>query len=242
MSDLWVRVWQRYTRAQSLQIRAVSRFVELSLEAKPSLYDSVDPSRWRQMEQQVRQLTGQEIRTVLAVQRPNRLYLEERSAFGWFQSVCDGKVWQVRRSGAKAVRTGAPRTLAQMAMPRYYPWLGLEEGGDTDVLRLLALGASRLQQSWKQAKEQSTSSANHRVLVWSEPSQYGGMRAQGEFRCTVHVPTAHVQEVEYRYLVSYGADAQLRVAIVQRWDNSQLTKPPPPNRFRLVEERGARSS
>lgn len=242
MSNLWVRVWQRYAQARSLQIQAVSRFVELSLEAKPSLYDSVDPARWRQMEQQVRLLTGQQIRIVVAVQRPNRLYLEERSAFGWFQSVCDGKVWQVRRSGAKAVRTGAPRTLAQMAMPQYYPWLGLEERGDTDVVRLLPLGASRLYQSWKQAKEQSTDRPDHKVLVWSEPSQYGGMRAQGEFRCIVHVPTAQVQEVEYRYLVNYGTDAQLRITIVQRWDNSQLTEPPSPDRFRLVEERGARSS
>ncbi|MGC8783935.1 MAG: hypothetical protein ACP5RN_06070 [Armatimonadota bacterium] len=239
MSDLARRVWKRYTSVPSLQIRAVSRFEDLSLEAKPSAYENTDPTRWRQMEQEVKRLAGQEIRTEVAVQRPNRLYLEERSAFGWFRSVCDGKLWQTQHQGAPPSQVKAPRSLEQMADARYYHLLGLEEKNDTDVLRLLATGSPRLRQKLLGAKEQPADKPNLKLLVWTEPVTYAGMKGQGTITCVVDVRTALVQRVEYRFQMGYGAEAWLSIVIGQRWDNSQLSKPPPSTRFRIVQGRGA---
>ncbi|MCS6831837.1 MAG: hypothetical protein RMM08_13490, partial [Armatimonadota bacterium] len=115
MSQLAQQVWRRYTQGRSLQVRAVARFEHLALEAKPSVYENTDPARWRQMEQQVKRLAGQEIRTEVMVQRPNRLFLEERSAFGWFRSVCDGRTWQAQLQDGEVIKTPAPGTLSQMA-------------------------------------------------------------------------------------------------------------------------------
>jgi len=239
MGELARRVWKRYTNVPGLQIRAVSRFEDLSLEAKPSAYENTDPARWKQMEQEVKRLAGQEICTELAVQRPNRLYLEEKSAFGWFRSVCDGKVWQTQHHGASPVRVTAPRSLEQMAEARYYHLLGLEEKNDTDVLRLLAIGSPRLYQKLLGAKEQPADKPNLKLLVWTEPVTYAGMKGQGTITCVVDVRTALVQRVEYRFQVGYGAEAWLSIVIGQRWDNSQISKPPPPARFRVVQGRGA---
>jgi len=180
MGELARRVWKRYTNVPGLQIRAVSRFEDLSLEAKPSAYENTDPARWKQMEQEVKRLAGQEICTELAVQRPNRLYLEEKSAFGWFRSVCDGKVWQTQHHGASPVRVTAPRSLEQMAEARYYHLLGLEEKNDTDVLRLLAIGSPRLYQKLLGAKEQQADKAKRKFVVWQEPVTPSGMKGQGQ--------------------------------------------------------------
>ncbi|GIV16694.1 MAG: hypothetical protein KatS3mg022_2129 [Armatimonadota bacterium] len=233
------RVWKRYGNAPSLQIRAVSRFEDLSLEAKPSAYANVDLARWKQMEQEVKRLVGQEIRTELAVLRPNRLYIEERSAFGWFHSICDGRVWRAQRQGNTATQMTAPRTLAQMAETRYHRFLGLEEQDDTDVLRLLAIGSPRLRQRLLGAKEQPADKPNLKLLVWSERVTYEGMKGQGTITCVVDARSAFIQRVEYRYRIGYGTEAWLNIVIGQRWDNSQISKPPPPSRFRVEQGREA---
>lgn len=233
------RVWRRYANAATLQIRAVSRFEHLSLEAKPSAYENADPNRWRQMEQEVKRLVGQEIRTELAVQRPNRLYIGERSAFGWFRSICDGRLWLAQRQGSAPVQVNAPQTLAEMAKSRYHLFLGLEEQGDTDVLRQLATGSSVLRQKLLAAKEQPADKPNLKLLVWSEPVTYQGMKGQGTITCVVDTRTALIQRVEYQYQIGYGTEAWLSIVIGQRWDNSQISKPPPPARFRVVQRRSA---
>lgn len=233
MSTLVQRIWQRYTGGRSLQLRAVSRFEDVSLEAKPSAYDSVDPAQWKQMEAQVKRLVGQEIRTEVAVSRPNRLFLEERSAFGWFRSVCDGKVWQAQRQGASVGRVTAPRSLAQMGETRYHRLLGLEQPEEVDVLRLLAVGSPRLRQKLLGAQEQPAEQPHLKRLTWSEPMTYEGMRGQGTVTCLVEARTGLIQRVEYRYHVGVAAEAWLNVRIGQRWENSLLAKPPPPTRFRI---------
>lgn len=239
MGEVAQRVWKRYTSTPGLQIRAVSRFEDLSLEAKPGVYENVDLARWKQMEQEVKRLVGQEIRTELAVLRPNRFFLEERSAFGWFRSVCDGKFWQAQQQGSALTRTPAPRTLYQMAEARYHRWLGLEEPDMTDVLRLLAIGSPRLHQKLLSAKEQPADRTNFKMLVWSEPVTYAGMKGQGTITCVVDVPTALIQRVEYRYHVAVDREAWMSIVIAQRWDNSQISKPPPWTRFRFEQGRGA---
>lgn len=231
MGELAQRVWKRYANAPSLQIRAVSRFEELSLEARPSAYENIDPTRWKQMEREVKRLAGQEIHTELVVQRPNRLYIEERSAFGWFRSICDGKVWRTQRQGVSVMRVTAPRTLAQMAEARYCRLLGLEDQSDIDVLRLLAVGAPRLRQKLLIAKEQVADKPNLKLLVWPEHVTYGGMGGQGTITCVVDTRTALVQRVEYRFQVGYGAESSLSIVIGQRWDNSRISQPPLPTRF-----------
>ncbi len=239
MSNIAQHLWKRYTSLPGLQVRVVSRFEDLSLEAKPSVYENADITRWRQMEQEVKRLVGQEIRTEVAVLRPNRLFLEERSAFGWFRSVCDGKVWQAQLQGGAVIKTPAPRTLNQMTEARYYRWLGLETPDDTDVLRLLVIGSPRLRQKLLGAKEQPADKANFRMLVWSEPVTYDGMKGQGTITCVADTRTALVYRVEYRYSVAVGEEAWMNIAIGQRWDNSQISKPPPSSRFRFEQVRGA---
>jgi len=239
MSELAQRVWKRYTGAPGLQIRAVSRFEDLSLEAKPGVFDNISPARWKQMEQEVKRLIGQEIRTELAVLRPNRLFIEERSAFGWFRSVCDGKVWQAQVQGGATNRTPALRTLYQMAEARYHRWLGLEEPDITDVLRLLAVGSPRLRQKMLGAKEQTTDAENFKTLTWSEPVTYEGMKGQGTITCLVDVPAALIHRVQYRYHVAVYKEAWMSIVIGQRWDNSRVSKPPPSTRFRFEQGRGA---
>jgi hypothetical protein len=233
------RVWKRYANASSLQIRAVSRFKELSLEANPSVYDNVDPAQWRQVEQEVQRLAGQEIHTELAVMRPNRLFIEERSAFGWFRSVCDGRVWQVQQQGGRVNRLAAPRTLQQMSEARYHRWLGLERTENTDVLRQLALGAPQLKQKMLSAKEQPAQRANLKLLTWSEPVSYEGLKGQGTVTCLVDISTALIRWVEYRYHVALDREVWMNVVIVQQWDNSRISRPPPSSRFRLEKVRGA---
>jgi hypothetical protein len=239
MGDIAQRVWKRYTGVPGLQIRAVSRFEDLSLEAKPSVYEGVDIARWKRMEQEVQRLVGQEIRTDLAVLRPNRLFLEERSAFGWFRSVCDGKVWQAQQQGSAVTQTPAPRSLYQMAEARYHRWLGLEEPGMTDVLRLLAVGSPRLRQKMWSAQERPAERANFKTLTWSEPVSYEGMKGRGTITCVVEVPTALIQRVEYRYHVAANKEVWMSIVIGQRWDNSRVSKPPPLTRFRWEQGREA---
>ncbi|MCS6950756.1 MAG: hypothetical protein NZ520_09875 [bacterium] len=238
MSAIVQRLWQRYTSGRSLQLRAVSRFEDVSLEANPSAYENVDPAQWRQMETQVKRLVGQEIRTEMAVLRPNRLFLEERSAFGWFRSVCDGRVWQAQRQGSPVTRVTAPRSLPQMAEARYHRLLGLEQPEEIDVLRLLAIGSPRLRQKLLGAKAQPADRPNLTQLVWSEPVTYEGMQGQGTIICKVDSQMALVQRVEYRYRVRFLTQAWLTVVIAQRWDNSRLTSLPPPQRFRIAQGKG----
>jgi len=239
MGELAHRVWKRYTGAPGLQIRAVSRFEDLSLEAKPSVYENIDPARWKKMEQQVNRLIGQEIRTELAVLRPNRLFIEERSGFGWFRSVCDGKVWQAQVQGGTVNRTLAPCMLNQMAEARYHRWLGLEEPDITDVLRLLAVGSPRLRERMLSAREEPADRKNLKTLIWSEPVTYEGMKGQATVTCVVDVPTALIQRVEYRYHVAMDREVWMSIVIGQRWDNSQISKLPPSTRFRFEPVRGA---
>lgn len=232
------RVWRRYTSSPSAQVRAVSRFEDLSLEAKPSAFENTDPARWKQMEQEVRRLIGQEVQTHIAVQRPNRLYLEQKSAFGSFRSVCDGKVWRLQQQGEEAQQISAPSTLQQMSGAKYRAYLGLDSGAEIDVLNLLLVGAPTLRDRLLRAKEQAGDKPNLKLLVWSEPIAYQGMKGQGTITCVVDVRTATVQRVEYRFSVGYGAQAWLNVVIGQRWDNSQLAKSPPPSLFRIQQGTG----
>lgn len=241
MSTLAQRVWQRYTGGRSLQIRAVSRFEDLSLEAKPSAYENADIARWRQMEQQVKQLAGQEIRTDVAVLYPNRLYIEEKSAFGWFRSVCDGRVWQAQLQRGAVIKMPSPRTLSQMADARYYRLLGLEEPEITEVLRQIAVRSPRLRQKLLRAQEQPADKPNLKLLMWSEPVTYEGMRGQGTITCVVDTRNALIQRVEYRYHLSYGEEAWLSIVLGQRWDNSRISQPPAPSRFRFEQGRGSRT-
>lgn len=231
------RVWQRYAHARTAQVHAVSRFEDLSLEAKPNVFENTDPAQWKRKEQEVKRLVGQEIRTHIAVQRPNRLYLEQRSAFGWFRSVCDGKVWRLQRQDGSVQKTSAPASLQKMADARYHSYLGLDEGADADVLHLLVVGAPSLKDRLLRAKEQVGEKPNLKLLVWSEPILYQGIKGQGIITCVVDVRTALIQRVEYRFTIEHGGEVWLRVAIGQQWDNSQLAKPPPPNLFRLEQGR-----
>lgn len=231
------RVWQRYTNASTAQVRAVSRFEGLALEAKPSVFENIEPNQWKQMEQEVKRLIGQEVRTHIAVQRPNRFYIEQKSAFGWFRSVCDGKLWKLQRQNGEVQKTSAPASFRQMVDARYRPYLGLDEGVDVDVLHLLMARAPALRDKLLRAKEQAGETPNLKLLVWSEPIMYQGLKGQGTITCVVDARTALIQRVEYRFHVGYGADVWLNVVIGQRWDNSQLAKPPPPSLFRLEQAR-----
>ncbi|MGQ9488614.1 MAG: hypothetical protein ACUVTY_13505 [Armatimonadota bacterium] len=231
------RVWQRYAHARTAQVHAVSRFEDLSLEAKPSVFENTDPAQWKRMEQEVKRLVGQEIRTHIAVQRPNRFYLEQKSAFGWFRSVCDGKVWRLQRQDGDTLQTSAPSSTQQMTEARYRSFLGLDEGASIDVLHLLMVGAPSLRDRLLHAKEQAGERPNLKLLTWSEPILYQGMKGQGTITCIVDMQTARIQRVEYRFTIEYGAEVWLKVAIGQRWDNSQLAKLPPPSLFRLEQVR-----
>lgn len=231
------RVWQRYTSVSTAQVRAVSRFEDLSLEAKPSVFENADPAQWKRMEQEVKRLVGQKIRTHVAVQRPNRLYIEQKSAFGRFRSLCDGRVWQFQRQNGGVQSTSAPASLRQMADARYRPYLGLDDGVDIDVLYLLMVGAPALRDRLLCAKEQAGEKPNLKLLVWSEPIVYQRLKGQGTITCVVDARTALIQRVEYRFHVGYGAEAWLNIVIGQQWDNSQLTKPPSPRLFRLEQGR-----
>jgi hypothetical protein len=230
------RVWNRYANARSLQLRAVARFEDLSLEAKPSVYENTDPARWKRMEQEVKRLAGQEIRTEIIVERPNRMYLEEKSAFGWFQSVSDGKVWQVKRQDGSQAKTAAPPALHQMAQQRYWMYLGLDGENDIDVLRLLAIGSPRLRNKLLHTTVQSSDKPNIKLLRWSEPIIYQGLKGQGTITCFVDTRTALIRRVEYRFHVGVGAEAWLHMVIGQQWDNSRLSQPPAASRFHIDQK------
>lgn len=233
------RVWQRYTRPNSVQVRAVSRFEELSLEAKPSAYENADPAKWKQVEQEVQRLVGQEVLTYVAVRRPNRLYIEQKSAFGWFRSVCDGKMWYLIRHDGTRQQVPAPTSFQRATDKRYRAYLVLEEGADSEVLHLLVAGAEELRQKLLRAKVQAGPKPNIKHLVWSEPIVYQGLTGRGTITCVVDASTALIQRVECRFDVGYGSEARLHIVIGQRWDNSQLSKPPSASLFRLAGERGA---
>ncbi len=234
------RVWKRYTRGSSVQVRAVSRFEDLSLEAKPSAYDNTDPAVWKQMESEIRKLAGQEIRTHIAVQQPNRLYLAQVSAFGSFHSVCDGKVWQMHRQDGASQRTPAPANLHQMTAAKYRAWLGLDESNDAEVLHLLVVRSSAIREKLVKAREEPGAKPHLKHLVWSEPIEYQGLKGEGIVTCVVDTRTALIQRVEYRYSVNYGTEARLNIVIGQQWDNTLLSEPPPPSLFRVEQGRGVR--
>jgi len=235
------RVWQRYTRASSVQVRAVSQFEDLSLEATPGAYEHADPARWQQMENEVRRLVGQQITTHIAVRHPNRLYIWQKSAFGSFRSVCDGKVWHLQRQDGSTQRIRAPATLQQMTAAIYRAWLGLDDGNDAEVLHLLMVRSPALRDRLVRAREEPGPAPHLKHLTWSEPIAYQGLQGQGTITCVVNVQTGDIQRVQYVYNVSSGAEARLNIRIAQRWDNSLLSKPPPDSLFRVEQGRGVRA-